>query len=143
MREFNSEQWQEVGKEAADAAAKAAAEQGTFFQFGEVGDKIAGKLVGYQKDITGNYGPETHLRMVSPELGNFTVRANKDLRERVDAGIKEGRIVVGSSIIGIVLAAKKDIGKPSPMNIYRVLTPPAAGAPAPVAPAPATQKLPW
>lgn len=102
----------------------------SFFKFVAVGDKFAGRYVSQSENANG-YGTDYVFKGVD---GEFVVTAKGALKAKFDkAGLKPGYKVITTYV------GTQDVGKESPMRLFKVLvdaTPGAAPAAKPAAPKP-------
>lgn len=93
-------------------------ERRSIIQFKEIGQQVTGIYQGTQ-EIEGRYGPELHLLFADFGSGEeLSVRANPDLKQKAE------KLTVGN-IARITYVADKDIGKASPMRVFKVEQAPA------------------
>lgn len=113
----NDAGWTEVGSKEADEGGF----DYKFFSLKAVGDEFIGKLLEVKDNIPSRFTnddgsprpPETHYVFARPD-GKFGINPNADLKKRL-------AVVPLQSLVKIIVAGEKDIGKKSPMRVHRVL----------------------
>lgn len=86
----------------------------TFKKFEAIGDKHAGVFVSKAR-VDGKFGPKDEYTFKNKE-GEFTITPGADLGKRLE----KAALVPGDKVI-MSYVADKEIGKPSPMKVFKVL----------------------
>jgi hypothetical protein len=90
-------------------------ENKTYFKFNAIGDRLAGVFVS-ATTVDGQFGPRREYVFKTKDAGTVTLTPSTDLARKLEkAGLAPGAKVIAT------YTADKDIGKASPMKMFKVL----------------------